>query len=290
MRNYSFSNSDRRQSSNSLVAKKRFGQHFLVDEFVLEDIIRAANLAPDARVLEIGPGHGVLTSALADAVPNGLVLAVEADRDLVDPLRERFKSVRQVKVVAGDILGLPLASLLESTYQIVSNLPYSITSPVITKFLLGDYKGRTGEMSPRPTSMTILIQKEVAERLTAEPGNRERGVLTVLVELFGSAELIRLVPPESFDPVPRVESAVVRIDLNDPQAEPGAFLQLLKAGFSNKRRQLHNSLAGSLRLGAEEARTMLESADINPLLRAEQLDLGAWLRLFGVVTKAVRRA
>lgn len=290
MQNYSFSNRDRRQSSNSLVAKKRFGQHFLVDEFVLEDIIRAANLAPDARVLEIGPGHGVLTSALADAVPNGLVLAVEADRDLVDPLRERFKSVKQAKVIAGDILGLPLASLLEPPYQIVSNLPYSITSPVITKFLLGDYKGRTGEMSPRPTSMTILIQKEVAERLTAEPGNRERGVLTVLVELFGSAELIRLVPPESFDPVPRVESAVVRIDLNDPQAEPGAFLQLLKAGFSNKRRQLHNSLAGSLRLGAEEARTMLESADINPLLRAEQLDLGAWLRLFGVVTKAVRRA
>lgn len=274
-----------------MAAKKRFGQHFLIDEAVLADIVAAAELEPDARVLEIGPGHGVLTSALAEVVTDdGLILAVEADRDLVPLLRARFNSVKRVKVISGDILGLPLASLLEPPYQIVSNLPYSITSPVITKFLLGDYKGRAGEDSPRPTSMTLLIQKEVVERLTAEAGDRNRGVLTVLVELFGTAELIRLVPPEAFDPRPKVESAVVRIEVGEPGAEPGAFLQLLKAGFANKRRQLHNSLAGSLHLSADEAKALLDRAEVNPLFRAEQLDLAAWLRLFAVVTEAVRRA
>ncbi|MBI4032164.1 ribosomal RNA small subunit methyltransferase A [Candidatus Berkelbacteria bacterium] len=265
--------------SASVAAKKYLGQHFLIDQAVLATIVETAELAPDARVLEIGPGHGVLTAALADAVPNGLVLAIEKDRELIEELRERFVSRKHVKIVAGDILGTPLATLLTAPYQIVANIPYAVTSPIITKFLLGDYRGRAGEASPRPESMTLLIQKEVAERLVAEPGQRARGILTVLIELFGSARLVATVSRGAFDPPPRVESAVIRIDLGEPQADPHGFLQLLKAGFSAKRRQLHNSLAGSLHLSTAEAKAILERAGINPLLRAEQLTLGQWLAL-----------
>ena len=268
----------------SVRAKKQLGQHFLVDQGVLTTIISTAHLALSARVLEIGPGTGVLTEALAAAVgKDGLVLAVEADRDLVEPLRAHFKSRSQVKIVAGDVLAMPTAELLQPPYQIVANLPYSITSPVLTKFLMGDYRGRAGDITPRPESMTFLVQREVAERLTARPPHRERGILTVMIELFGSSELISIVPPSAFNPPPKVESAIIRIEVGEPRANPWSFHQLLKAGFANRRRQLHNSLAGSLHLGANEVRELLERANIDPMMRAEQLSLEQWLSLFAVV-------
>ncbi len=276
----------------NLRPKKWLGQHFLVDEDVLRTIVEVANLAPTDRVLEIGPGLGVLTGALSDAVPDGLVLAIERDRDLVDQLRDRFKNRRNVKIVAGDVLASGVEELIpvvpgsdRADYKVVANIPYAITSPIITKFLLGDYRGRAGSDTPRPTSITLLVQKEVAERLTAEPGTRERGVLTVLVELFGPATFVKAVPPAAFEPPPTVDSAIVRIEVGDPAAEPKSFLALLKAGFANKRRQLHNSLSGSLHLTSDEVRDLLAAADINPLLRAEQLTLNQWLTLL----RAVRR-
>ena len=265
-------------------AKKRLGQHFLVDKDVLAAIVAVAGLEAGAQVLEIGPGLGVLTAELGRAVgKEGLLLAVEADRELVDRLRERFNSKPQVKIVAGDILGTPISDLLQAPYKIVANIPYSITSPVITKFLLGDYKGRAGDQSPRPVSMTLLVQQEVAERLTANPGTRDRGLLTVLIELFGEASLVRTVPPEAFEPAPKVNSAVIHITLGEPKANPWAFLTLLKAGFANKRRQLHNSFAGSLHLGTNQAKELLEQAGIDSSMRAEQLTLEQWLKLFEVI-------
>lgn len=264
--------------------KKRLGQHFLVDADVLADILAVANLQVGGRVLEVGPGLGVLTSELARTVgPEGLVLAVEADRDLVDRLRDRFHTTKQVKVVAGDILATPLDELLAAPYALVANIPYSITSPLITKFLLGDYKGRAGTPSPRPRSMTLLIQREVAERLTAGPGNRERGILTVMIELFGNAQLVRTVPREAFDPMPQVESAVIHLSLGEPAASPWAVHALLKAGFANKRRQLHNSLSGSLHLGAAEAKDLLTRAGIEHSRRAEELSVEDWLRLLAIL-------
>lgn len=265
-------------------AKKRLGQHFLVDKDVLATIVETAKLEAGARVLEIGPGLGVLTAALGKVVgPEGLVLAVEADRDLVDKLRERFHSKSQVKIVAGDILATPLDELLQTPYKIVANIPYSITSPVITKFLLGDYKGRSGTQSPRPESMTMLVQQEVAERLAAKPGTRDRGLLTVLIELFGTATLVRTVPPTAFEPPPQVNSAIIHITLGEPKANPWAFLTLLKAGFANKRRQFHNSLSGSLHLGTNETKELLRKAGIDSTQRAEELTIEQWLSLFAVI-------
>ncbi|MCA9388136.1 ribosomal RNA small subunit methyltransferase A [Candidatus Berkelbacteria bacterium] len=265
------------------VAKKSLGQHFLVDPVMVNTLVKTAQLAPSARVLEIGPGKGIITKDLADAVPEGLVLAVEKDRQLAEALRAIFSNKKNVKVVIKDILELPISDLLDEPYQIVANLPFNITSPVITKFLLGDYRGRSGSSSPLPQQMTLIVQKEMAERLVAKPGNRERGILTVLLELFGQIEYIATIEPEAFFPAPEVKSAIVDIKLTKPQVDPLALLTLLKAGFANKRRQLHNSLAGSLRLSSNQAKDLLIAAGVNPQLRAEDLTLKNWLDLLKVV-------
>lgn len=268
-----------------LLAKKSFGQNFLVDRQTIDKIIEAAKLSSKDNVLEIGPGLGVLTSELAKDTPNGLVLAIEKDRDMVEWLRDKFKGVKNVKILAKDILAAPLSDFFEGDYRVVANIPYAITSPIITKFLLGDYKGRAGEDSPRPKQLTLMVQKEVGERIVAMPGERERGVLTVLIELFGKSEIICEVSKDNFFPAPKVDSVVINIKIGEPKANPRAFQSLLKAGFANKRRMLHNSLAGSLHLSNNEAKEILEKAGVSPLLRAEQLTLNQWLSLFKIVQR-----
>ena len=131
--------------------------------------------------------------------------------------------------------------------------------------------------------MTLLVQREVAERLTAGPGNRDRGILSVLIELFGSARLVRTVSQQAFEPMPAVESAVIHLALGEPVASPWAVHALLKAGFANKRRQLHNSLSGSLHLGTAEAKDLLARAGIDHARRAEELSVDDWLRLLAVL-------
>lgn len=272
-------------AERGLLAKKSFGQNFLVDSVTIDKIIEEARLSSDENVLEIGPGLGVLTSKLATNTPDGLVLAIEKDRDMVEWLRDKFKNAKNVKILAKDILAAPLSDFFEGEYKVVANIPYAITSPIITKFLLGDYKGRAGADSPRPKQLTLMVQKEVGERIVAKAGERERGVLTVLVELFGKAEIICDVSRDKFFPAPKVDSVVINIEVGEPKANPRVFQSLLKAGFANKRRMLHNSLAGSLHLSNNEAKEILEKAGISPLLRAEQLTLEQWLNLLKEVSK-----
>lgn len=270
-------------SHRSYRPKHRLGQHFLVDETVLQTIASTAHLAPSGRVLEIGPGLGILTEALSHEVSDGLVLAVEKDHDLVYRLRERFRNRDNVKIIAGDILIVPLTDLLQPPYHVVANVPYGITSPIITKFLLGDYRHRSGEMVPRPETLTLLIQREVAERLVAPAGSADRGILTVLIELFGTARYIETVPPSAFEPPPQVESAILHIELGAPAIDPSAFHWLLKVGFANRRRQFHNALAGSLRITPAAAEELLASVGIGAQRRAEQLTLDEWLAVFDAV-------
>lgn len=258
-----------------IFAKKRLGQKFLVDVVVLSDIIKAADLKEDDQILEIGPGLGALSQALIEAVPQGLVLAVEKDRDMVEWLRKFFKNKKNFKVVVDNILTIQLDKLIQFPYKLIANLPYNITSPVIKKFLLG---GQDGQY--RPESITIMVQKEVAERLAAKTGHRARGLLTVFVELFGGAELVRAVPATSFYPQPKVESAIVHIKVIKPRVEPLSFLKLLKAGFSNKRRMLHNSLAGSWHMSTNEVKKILKKVRIDSNKRAEELRLEEWLALY----------
>lgn len=255
---------------------RRAGQHFLIDGRVLDRIMQAAELAETETVLEIGPGVGTLTQRLAAAVPRGLVLSVERDASLVDGLRRYFKPQSQVKIVHEDILRFNPREV-EGDYRVVANVPYQITGAILRQFLT------FGNPTHPPTRLVLMIQREVADRLLGAPGSSDRGVLTILRELFGPAERVTDAPAAAFFPPPEVDSTVVRIDraveFQENPALASGILAVARAGFSAKRRTLANALAGSWRLPKGEVEKLLRDAEIAPLARAEDLDLVAWQRL-----------
>lgn len=253
---------------------KKSGQHFLIDKSILHQIVAAAQLTPNDRVLEIGPGVGVLTHELAQAIPDGLLLAVERDQRLVDVLRDEFKGWDQVKVVHEDILRFPLVSMAENgPYHVVANLPYQISGAVVRK--LFDLTSVA-----TPVSVVIMLQREVVDRLLAKPGSSDRGVVTIITELFGEAERVLDVSADRFFPVPAVDSAVIRVVRHKeffPEAEQ--IIRLAKAGFAAKRRTLENGLSATFRLPKETVGTYIARAQIDPMARAENLTIEDWQRL-----------
>lgn len=254
---------------------KKLGQHYLIDAEVLAKIVRAADVKKDELVLEIGAGPGILTKALAQAGAN--VLAVEFDRDFCHLLQDEFHNWRNVHVLCEDALRLDLNSLQREAKpykKIVANIPYQITNPLVRKILSPGSQIETA---------VLLIQKEVAERLCAQPGNSNRGLLTVMVELYGKIESIADVPPTAFWPSPKVDSTVVRLKRaarEKPLINEPAFFWLVKQGFSGKRKVIGNSLSGGLQTPKDEANALLKRAGIDAQLRAEDLDLTQWLRLY----------
>ena len=244
--------------------KKFLGQNFLINEKIADQIIEAADLSDKDTVLEIGPGTGILTERLVKVA--GKVLAVEKDYDLVEKLRKSLNA-SSLKLIHQDALWFDL-SLLEK-YKVVANIPYNITSPLIRKFL---------ENKPRPELMIIMVQKEAAERITAKPGDSERGLLTLIVEFYARSEILFEVSRKEFFPSPAVDSAVIKIEPKKELSKiaPELFFQVVKAGFSSKRRQVHNSLAATLRLDKETTMKLLADVKIDPMLRAEDLTLKQW--------------
>ncbi len=246
---------------------KLYGQNFLVDKEVLEKIIEVANIKKGDRIVEIGPGLGVLTGALM--AKGASVLAIEKQREFVDYLRNKFKH-RNVCVVANNALFAIPKLTVEPPYSVVANLPYSITSPVINLFL-------TKAPTP-PQKMILMVQKEVAERLTAPPRASERGILTVLVEMLCRGKrIVFSVPPTSFWPPPKVYSAVIELTLKEEysKAMVKKTMAVVKAGFSKKRAQLKNALKPSF---IDVEKTLLSLA-LDPCLRAEDLTAKDWQRL-----------
>jgi 16S rRNA (adenine1518-N6/adenine1519-N6)-dimethyltransferase len=267
-----------------LRARKSLGQHFLVDQEVLEKVASAAGLTPEDIVIEVGPGLGILTKELAKQA--GFVIAVELDDRLAAILKQELVAINNV--VNKDILNVSLASLLEEqrvelpvlkeepfSYKVVANLPYYITSAVLRHFL---------EASLKPRLMVVMIQKEVAETIVAEPGNMS--LLSVSVQFYGKPEIVSYVPAESFYPAPEVDSAILRVkiyprpiiavdDIDD-------FFGLVRAGFCAPRKQLANSLAQGLGLPKPEALSLLDRADIIYRRRAETLSIEEWQRLWQV--------
>lgn len=266
---------------NNLRADKRFGQNFLINNDVLKDVVDAAELSKKDNVLEIGPGFGALTQELGKNA--GLILSIEKDRNLIDWLRNYFKGQETVKIKCEDILQFLnlnykaqiFNQIQNSNYKVVSNLPYNISSPVITKLLTRDDK---------PKSIVLMLQKEVAQRLVAKPGNRERGYLTVLCEFYSDAEIVRFVPKESFWPAPDVESAIIKIIPRQKDEVDGvnekSFFRLVKIGFSQKRRQIHHPLKSGLGIGKDKVLDLLKKAGIDPAKRAEELSLEDWISLY----------
>jgi len=248
--------------------KKSLGQNFLVDESALAKVVAAADLMPTDTVLEIGPGVGSLTRHLAAAT--GRVVAVELDQALLPALQEVLRPYSNIEIISGDILRLPPASFhLPPSYKVVANIPYNITSALLRQLL---------ESQPRPTLVTLTVQLEVAQRLCAQPG--DLSLLAVSVQFYGAPRLVARIPAGAFYPRPDVDSAIVRLEVfREPAVavkDTGQFFQIVKAGFSQKRKQLRNALSAGLRLEAEQVDEWLAQAGVDPKRRAETLTLEEW--------------
>lgn len=248
--------------------KKALGQNFLINKSVLPTIINASQIKPGDIIIEVGPGFGILTKVLLDA--DAKVFAIEKDFDLIADLTKKFGNNKNLKIVHQDALFFDASHFKK--YKVVSNLPFNIASPLIRKFL---------ESSTPPELMVVMVQKEVAEKIVAKPGNSERGVLTLAVEFYGSSEIIATVSKNSFRPQPKIDASIIRIvpkkksDINQK-----LFFRIVKAGFSAKRQQIHNSLSATLRLPKDEVEEWLKKSSIDPQKRAEDLSLEDWLKLF----------
>ena len=258
----------------NLRARKGLGQHFLVDEDVLEVILQAAELTPDDTVIEVGPGLGIMTAELAKKA--GSVIAVELDDKLAANLKKSPASLENVTVINDDILNINVSDLLHEKreYKVVANLPYYITSPTIRRFLESDVK---------PQTMILMVQKEVAEVITAKPG--QMSLMSVGVQYYGNPAIIEYVPAKSFYPAPEVDSAVLRIDVYPQPAVnvcEKSFFALVRAGFTASRKQIANSLAQGLGLPKPDVLPLLQKADIAPQRRAEALTIQEWARLWEV--------
>jgi len=254
-----------------LRADKRLGQNYLQDARALEKIVEAAEIQNSDTVLEIGPGLGSLTRYLLLAAYQ--VIAVELDPKLVSVLQTILKSYANVRLIQGDILDLSPKELgLPVDYLVVANIPYNITSAIIRHLL---------ESEPKPRRIVLTVQQEVAERICAMPP--DMSLLALSVQVYGTPHIMAHIPANAFFPAPKVDSAVVRIDiLPAPAIESyllDNFFQLIKAGFGQKRKTLRNSLSSGLKISTAEAESLLAKAKIDSKRRAETLGLGEWGKL-----------
>ena len=258
-----------------LRARHGLSQNFLADADVLEAILGEAAPGPGRRVLEIGPGLGFLTGAL---VASGAeVTAVELDRGLARYLRDTFGDALEsgaLRLVEGDALDQALTRLVPPPYDVVANLPYHITSPILHR-LLGD--------TPRPERLVLMVQREVGERIAAPPGRMS--YLSVFVQYHARVRVAFDVPADAFEPAPAVASSVIVLEpypdddrLPGPDAEDGLW-RLVQAGFRERRKMLHNVLVRQLPVPGDRVRAALEAAAIDPDRRPQTLAVGDWLRL-----------
>lgn len=249
-------------------ARKRFGQHFLHDDRLVDRIVRAARIAEGDRVVEIGPGLGILTRALLRA--GAELTAVELDRDLAAWIREKFPEVR---LIEGDALKVDWEQVAPGTgWKVVANLPYNVGTHVLMDLL---------RQPQRFTSVSVMLQQEVLDRLLATPGTKAWGALSLEAQARGRPVYLLKVPPGAFHPPPKVQSGVIRFDLYDEPrtggVDPAWFDRVVRAAFTHRRKTVLNSLGS--RLGKERARAALERAGIDPGLRAEVLDSDAFADL-----------
>jgi 16S rRNA (adenine1518-N6/adenine1519-N6)-dimethyltransferase len=253
-------------------AKKSLGQHFLVDRRILSRIVGAADLSETDTVVEIGPGRGLLTGELSAKA--GRLVTVELDRDLASALSAKYEALPHVTVICADGREIDIGSLAgESSYKFVANLPYYAASPIIRRFL---------EATHSPEIMVVMVQREVAERMTASPGHMS--LLSVAIQLYGVPKIVCKVPPGAFRPPPKVSSAVLRIDVHPrPILELESeteFFKVVRAGFSAPRKQLRNTLIQGLSMEPGRSEKVLATAGIDPTRRPQTLDLADWGRIY----------
>lgn len=254
---------------HGIAPNKRMGQHFLIDAGVRDDIVRAAKLARDEHVLEVGPGPGILTQALMDAVTR--LTVIEADERFVRVLEPLKRVHPGLRVVHGDVLRVNIPELFaDRPYVVVANLPYQITS-IFFRVMWGS--------SHPPERMIVMIQREVAERIMAKPG--QMSLLALMIQLYARVSWVRDVPRACFWPVPDVDSAVIRMvrRTHSEVADPEKLLRIARMGFAGKRKQLHGTLAVGLHRTSPEIKQLLEGLNIDPRVRPQELSIEQWERI-----------
>lgn len=258
---------------------KSLGQNFLIDNQVLSDIVTSAEVNNDDFVIEIGPGVGTLTKELLQVAKK--VCAIELDKDLIPILNEELKEFENFELVNKDALKVDFNELIgeEKSVKLVANLPYYVTTPIITKLITEGYNFK---------SLTIMIQKEVAERIDAEPNTKEYGALSLLVQYYCDTDLVRKVSPTSFIPRPKVESSVIRLDkLDSPRVQvedEKLFFKIIRASFNMRRKTLWNALK-SLGLNKDLLENALQECDIDPKRRGETLSIQEFASLSNCIYK-----
>ncbi len=257
--------------------KKSLGQHFLHDEGVLEDMIDVSDISEDEVIIEIGPGGGVLTEKLVQT--GARIIAIEIDESLVDGLEERFEYNDNCTIINADIRRINLPELLEKyaidKYKVVANLPYYITSSILRLFL---------ELITQPTDMIVMVQKEVAERICARVG--DMSILAVSVQFYGLPEYLFTVKAESFEPIPKVDSAVIKISTiirKFEKVDEKKFFKIVKSGFCAKRKKLVNNLSNSLKLDKLIIEKKLASINLKSTVRAQELSVNKWKELYKIL-------
>lgn len=257
--------------SRGINPNKTYGQNFLMNDVILEDIVDAASISKDETVVEVGPGIGNMTEKLSERA--GKVVVVEKDEQFRNILFGLARRNKNVKLFFGDVLTTNFWEEVEGDYKVVANIPYYITGKIIQLFLRAEHK---------PKSLTLLTQKEVAENIVAEPGHLN--LLGVSVQLVGEGKIISVVPKESFFPPPKVMSAVVQIKLfPKPKLhadEEKKFFKLLKAAFLGKRKQLHNSLSSNLKLDHETVSKNISGVGLVTNTRPQEISVETWIELY----------
>ncbi len=252
---------------------KRWGQNFLIDKNIANKIIETAQLSAKDYVLEIGPGRGILTEEIAKRAKN--VIAVELDKKLCGFLKEQLQNYQNVKIIQGDFLKINLSSLnLNPNTKVIGNLPYYITTPIIMKLL---------DSRENISNIVIMVQKEVAQRITSTTGSKNYGILSIAVQYFANVYLIRNVSKKVFFPEPKVSSSILKIDvLNKPRVrvkDEDIFFKVVRGAFSQRRKMLINSLSHSLNLQRNLIQQILEKNNISSQRRGETLTLEEYGKL-----------
>ncbi len=260
----------------NIKASKKYGQNFIIDENAIEAILNSANIGDRDRILEIGPGLGTLTRYLCEKSLK--VIAVEIDKQIIEALRVNMSGYDNFFLINEDFLNLDLSTVfndVDEKYKVVANLPYYITSPIISKLL---------EEKEHIDSITLMVQKEVAQRIAAEPGGKDFGILSVAIQYHSAPEIIAVVPASSFLPKPDVDSAIIHLKIREKPAvlttDEKLFFRVVRASFAQRRKTLLNSLYGSdLKMDKGELDGLLNRCGIDSKRRAETLSLNEFANI-----------
>lgn len=264
------------KDKHSFQFSKSLGQNFLIDKNIIDKIVEQSYIGKKDLVIEIGPGIGVLTAEAAEAA--GKVIAIEIDRNLIPVLRETLSEYSNIEIINRDVLKTNLNEILEQNQEIngqkvekvriIGNLPYYITTPIIMKIL---------EDGVGADSITVMLQKEVADRIKAKPGTKAYGALSLAVQYYCTITHVANAPKEVFIPQPKVDSTVIRLDIRTEKPvaldNEEAFFSVIKAGFGQRRKTLLNSLTGVYGMSKDEVSCIMNEAEIDPKRRAETLTM-----------------